>query len=92
MLPLLGSSSLRDFVGRVPDYYMEPNNYLDDDSSRHALTGLDIIDLRADLLAAEGLITGDRYTFIREVYLQKRRTDIGNGELQDDFDSLDDDF
>ena len=71
---------------------MEPNNYLDDDSSRHALTGLDIIDLRADLLAAEGLITGDRYTFIREVYLQKRRTDIGNGELQDDFDSLDDDF
>ncbi|MBT8149570.1 MAG: VacJ family lipoprotein [Pseudomonadales bacterium] len=92
VLPLLGSSSARDVVALVPDFYLAPINYLDDESARHTLRALEIIDLRADLLDAEGLITGDRYTFIREVYLQQRRTDISNGELQDDFDSFEDDF
>ncbi len=53
---------------------------------------LDVVDVRADILDVESLITGDRYTFLREVFLQKRRSDIANGDLPDDFDSFGDDF
>lgn len=92
VLPLFGGSTLRDSIALAPDIYLAPTTWLDEESLRYGLRALDIIDLRADLLDAETLITGDRYTFIREVYLQRRKSDISNGALEDDFDSFDDDF
>ena len=92
VLPFLGGSSLRDTVGFFPDMYMSPLTYLDDQSARNWLRALNVIDVRADILDVESLITGDRYTFLREVFLQKRRSDIANGDLPDDFDSFGDDF
>jgi len=92
VLPFLGGSSLRDTVGIFPDMYMSPLTYLDDESARNWLRVLDVVDVRADILDVESLITGDRYTFLREVFLQKRRSDIANGDLPDDFDSFGDDF
>ncbi|MGB5325368.1 MAG: VacJ family lipoprotein, partial [Pseudomonadales bacterium] len=92
VLPLLGSSSVRDTFARVPDYFLAPTTYLEEESVRYGLRALEIIDLRADLLDAESLISGDRYTFIREVYLQRRRSAVNNGVVVEDFDSFDDDF
>ncbi|NNC54979.1 MAG: VacJ family lipoprotein [Pseudomonadales bacterium] len=92
VLPLLGGSSLRDALALPPDIYLSPATYLDDETARYGLRALEIVDLRADLLDAEALLTGDRYTFLREVFLQKRESDILNGKIPADFDSFDEDF
>ena len=57
---------------------------LDDVGTRNGLFGLDTISGRADLLDAEELITGDRYIFLRDAYLQQREY-FSTGEIEDDF-------
>lgn len=89
MLPFFGASSLRDAPARLVDWYTSPVAYIDDETVSYALRALDFIDTRADLIDTEALITGDRYTFIREVYLQQRRAYVNNGEAEDEFDSFD---
>ena len=50
------------------------------------MTAVDMTDTRADLLAAETAIEGDRYLFIRDYYLQQRAFAIADGQLaKDDF-------
>ena len=47
---------------------------------------------RAGFLDAEALITGDKYIFIRDAYLQRRDFLIKDGEIDDEFaESLDED-
>ncbi len=92
VLPFLGGSSLRDVFGRVPDVAMSPLTYVDDVAWRNGLRALDLIDTRADLIDSEALISGDRYSFLRDVYLQRREAAILNGappESGDDFDDED---
>ena len=91
VLPFLGSSSLRDAPARLVDWYTSPIAYLDDTAVANSLRLLDIVDARADLFDAEALISGDRYSFIREVYLQQRQFSVNNGQLEDDFDAFEDD-
>ncbi len=90
VLPFFGSSSLRDAPSRLVDWYSTPIAYIDDQAVSNSLRALDFIDTRADLIDAEALISGDRYIFLREAYLQQRRSLIANGELVDDFDDFDD--
>ena len=45
---------------------------------------------RANLLDAENIVSGDRYIFFRDAYLQRREFLINDGVVEDDF--LDDDF
>jgi len=97
MLPLLGPSTVRDAFGRVPDYYISVYDAVDDESVTYALRGLDIVDTRAGLLEVEKLVAGDRYTFFREAYLQRRDFQVRDGAMDDAFleedDGLfDDDF
>jgi phospholipid-binding lipoprotein MlaA len=48
------------------------------------------VGLRASLLDAESLISGDKYTFIRDAYLQRRNYLAKDGDVEDDFgDDLD---
>ena len=96
MLPLLGPSNIRDGAGRVVDTYLDPQYYLYD-SDRVYVTAklIQVIDTRADLLASESLIMGDRYTFIRNAYIQHREFLINDGQIEDsfsggDFDDFDD--
>ena len=44
---------------------------------------------RAELLEAEKLIRGDKYSFIRDVYLQRRDYLINDGQVEDDFGGAD---
>lgn len=90
VLPFLGASTMRDAPGSLVDWFTSPLSYIDDEAVAYSLRALDIIDTRADLIDSEELITGDRYTFIREVYLQQRRAGVNNGLVDDDFDSFDD--
>ncbi|WP_199243909.1 VacJ family lipoprotein [Bacterioplanes sanyensis] len=95
MLPILGPSTLRDGAGDVigtvsgVDYLSIP----DTNAKKLAAYGVRNIDVRAGLLASEGLITGDRYTFVRSFYLQRREFLVNDGESSDNWeeDSWDDD-
>ena len=85
MLPLLGPSSLRDAPSKYVDSYTEPYRYMSDIPTRNSAMGLDIVDTRASLLSAEKLINGDKYTFIRNAYLQNREFKVKDGKVVDDF-------
>lgn len=85
MLPFLGPSNFRDAGGKVVDTYSSPLTYIEDVRTRNTLKGMEIIDIRADLLSAESLISGDRYVFIRDAYLQRRDYLIHDGDIEDDF-------
>ncbi|GIX30808.1 MAG: lipoprotein [Porticoccaceae bacterium] len=87
VLPLLGASTLRDAPARVVDWFANPVNHVDELELRYALNALDAVATRAELLDAEQLVSGDRYTFIRDVYLQRRAWLVSDGRLEDAFGS-----
>lgn len=85
VLPLLGPSSPRDAFGLAVDSTLSPYSHIHDVPARNSLRGLDLLDTRAELLAAERTITGDRYIFIRNAYLQNREFRVMDGAVIDDF-------
>ncbi len=89
-IPFLGPANLRDGLSRIPDSYTSPIHYVDDDGVRYGLTGLEVVDLRAQLLSAEKLLSGDKYLAIRDGYSQYREFLVQDGVVEDDF--VDDDF
>lgn len=91
VLPFFGPSTLRDGLATPVNIYSDPRTYIDHVSTRNTVSGVSLINTRANLLDLERHITGDRYTFIRDAYLQRRQFLINDGEVEDDF-GLDDDF
>lgn len=86
VLPFLGPSTVRDGLSLAVDAQLDPLGYHEDVPERNTARGISLIDVRADLLQAEALITGDKYTFFRDAYLQRRASDIVDGEIVfDDF-------
>jgi phospholipid-binding lipoprotein MlaA len=91
MLPILGPSNLRDSFGLAGDSF-SGLSYTDiayTSAQTVGLITLKNVDLRADLIASEGLITGERYTFLRSFYQQRRAYLVNDGASADDFE---DDF
>ncbi|MCO7213732.1 MULTISPECIES: VacJ family lipoprotein [Halomonas] len=84
VLPFLGPSTVRDTSALPVDWYTYPLTYVEDDTVRYSLRGLELLDARASLLDQEDLIRGDRYSFIRDAWLQRRRFEVTDGELGDD--------
>lgn len=85
VLPFFGPSNVRDTVGFVVDVetdFMINTNKLNSDE-KIAINGLRIINRRADLLDAGQLLEDaafDKYSFLRDGYLQRRRSQIYDGE------------
>lgn len=82
VLPLLGPSSLRDGVGRVPDMAASPSNLFDDTRANVAVTLLGAVDARAALLGVTGLadeVSLDKYSFFRQAYLSRRQDAVYDG-------------
>lgn len=93
VLPFLGPSNLRDTGGLPVDWYSDPISYIDHVPTRNATRVMETIDTRAQLLDAEGFISGDEYIFIREAYMQRRNYLVNDGQVEDDFgDFGDEDF
>ncbi|PPR14233.1 MAG: hypothetical protein CFH43_01055, partial [Proteobacteria bacterium] len=91
VLPFFGPSSVRDAVARGGDYYIDPSNYeyFDDRrATKNRMTALSVISTRAELLKAERLISGDKYAFMRDAYLQKREDMVRDGKSE----TIDDPF
>ncbi|MEO9102111.1 MAG: VacJ family lipoprotein [Burkholderiaceae bacterium] len=84
VLPLLGPSTVRDTAALPIDLFVgDPVQYLDPLGLRLSLTALRIVDTRADLLSTSSLLSDialDKYTFVRDAYLQLRRASIGTGD------------
>lgn len=75
VLPGLGPSSLRDAAALPLDRWATSNVWTDDIRVRNSAFVTDLVSTRAALLPAEKLINDialDRYTFIRDAYLQRR--------------------
>jgi len=86
VLPFFGPSSVRDSFGLVLDTLFNPIQYHKDESTRHSLIALGLLDDRASVLSMENLISGDEYLFVREAYLQQREYLVNDGAYVDDFD------
>ncbi len=91
VLPIIGSTSGRDAVGVVVDWFTDPVTYVQDDTVRWSLRGLDFVDTRADLLSASRVVDQaalDPYAFVRDAYLQRRLNAVYDGnppEPEEDF-------
>ena len=85
MLPILGPSTLRRTVAIPLDIDTVPILQIRDNTLRNTVVGVRFVALRAQLLPFDETISGDRYLFIREAYLQNRAFLINDGVVEDDF-------
>jgi len=90
MLPFLGPSTMRSGVGTAFDAYASPMGQMGNSDPAWGLRVFNIVDLRAGLLGADELLSGDQYIFLRDAYLQQRRLQISDGKLVDNFSEFDD--
>jgi len=82
VLPILGPSNVRDGLGTLAAWKMQPVQYIDDETLRYSTYGLFFVSRRADLLAASDVLDAsaiDPYLQVREAYRQKRWNEIHDG-------------
>ena len=92
MIPIYGPSTPRGLAGRTVSSVLSGTFAIEETDVRIGLTALDALETRARYLEVETLIIGDRYSFIRDSYMQYQAFESSNGEDQpDDFvDDMDD--
>ena len=90
VLPVLGPSTLRDTLARIPEAFMTPLLLIDHHRTGYELTAIDLLEKRARYLGLESIVIGDEYLFYRDAYFQSREFDINDGVIEDDFDDFDD--
>ena len=83
-LPILGPRTLRDTGGWVVDAYTDPTWYTLQKSvaARNTLVALRFVDVRASLLPSDKVVEEaalDKYAYVRDAYLQRRRNQIFDG-------------
>ena len=83
VLPFFGPSDVRDAPALAVDFFSSPLYYWSPDPAvRWSMFGLDVVDTRANLLGAEKFLNAaafDRYSFLRDSYLQRRQYLIHDG-------------
>jgi phospholipid-binding lipoprotein MlaA len=83
VLPLFGPSTVRDTAALPVDRQGDPLRQFDPTATRNQLYGVRVLDTRANLLGASRVLEEvalDRYTFVRDAYLQRRRAEVFEGE------------
>jgi len=82
VLPILGSSNVRDGAGTAVDMYVDPVSEIRPINLRNSAVVLRVVNLRADLLDASRLLEQaalDKYVFQRDAYFQRRRSHVYDG-------------
>lgn len=85
--PVFGPSSVRDSLALPVDWQASPAVVFDDGSKKVLITGLNLVNTRANFLRASEMLEGialDKYTFYRDAYLQRR----GHFDDDDEFEVL----
>jgi phospholipid-binding lipoprotein MlaA len=88
VLPVFGPSTVRDASALPLDRFLaSPSRYLGHGSTAAAgVTGLQLVSARAGLLGATRLfddIALDKYSFLRDAYLARRRSQVYDGDPPD---------
>ena len=91
VLPVLGPSTVRDSVGTLVDMQGNLVGRSNDVPLRNSLSALGAVNLRANYLRAGTVLEEaalDKYSFARQIYLQRRRSLIGRdpAEKEERFD------
>ena len=82
--PFLGSSTVRDSAGLVLDIGLDPVQRHEPKDPRYFMVGLRATSKRADLLDASRILEEaalDKYVFQRDAYLQRRKSQIHDGNV-----------
>lgn len=82
VLPILGPSTLRDTVALPVDWRGDLVAQQEDVALRNSLLTLRAVNSRAKLLRAGEVVEEaalDKYTFVRDAFLQRRRNDVHDG-------------
>ena len=82
--PLVGPKTVRDTGGLIVDVYTDPTWYTVNKSvaTRYSLIALLFVDVRASLLLSDKVVDEaalDKYAYVRDAYLQRRRSQIFDG-------------
>ncbi len=91
--PVLGPSTLRDSVAMPVELQIAPSLYTEDTGAQVGISLLRVVNTRANLLGAMRLLDDvalDKYSFVRDGYLQRRRSLVYDGdppELADEDDA-----
>ncbi len=84
VLPILGPSTVRDAAAQPLDRLASPPAFFDGTKTQIGFTLLQIVNTRAGLLRATRVIDEislDKYTFVRDAYLQRRRSLVFDGDV-----------
>ena len=82
VVPFFGPRDVRDTVGLVLDVKADPVANIDHIPTRNTLLAVRIVSDLADLLPADKVIEEaalDKYSYVRDAYLQRRRNKIYDG-------------
>lgn len=83
VMPIFGPSSVRDAIGIYGvEPFLDLNFYIDYPGIEYTVLGLRVVNERAELLPADRLVREaalDRYSFIRDGFLQRRRSLVYDG-------------
>lgn len=85
-LPLFGPRTVRDVFGMAGDAPLSPLRGVEADKVRVPLQGLQLVDMRAQLLSTDSLREGaqDDYTLVRDAWSQRRDYQIFGDRPNDD--------
>ena len=77
-LPLFGPRTIRDALGMAGDSPLSPLRRIGDDKLRVFLQGLQLVDVRTQLLAIDRMREGatDDYALVRDAWMQRRQYQI----------------
>ena len=92
MLPVLGPHTVRDLLGRPVSSFLSVTFHMTESDVNFGLNMIDALETRERLLEVESLLSGDKYYFVRDSYIQYLDYEIKDGiNVQDDFaDGMDD--
>ena len=92
MLPGLGPSTLRDTFSKPVSSFLSVTFHMTETDVNIALKSIDAIETRERLLDVESLLSGDKYAFVKDAYIQSIKYEVKDGiNVQDDFvDDMDD--
>lgn len=83
VLPLFGPSTVRDSFGTVVDLQGNPVSAFSNVPTRNSLTTLRLVNARSNFLGAGNVLEQaalDKYTFSREIYLQRQNSLSGRDQ------------
>jgi phospholipid-binding lipoprotein MlaA len=85
MVPLYGPRTIRSGTGTIFDSVVSVQANTGSVRVRNTLWGVELVDFRSRLLAVDSLMSGDRYIFVRDAYLQQREIYVNDGVVEDNF-------